>query len=391
MPAARPPEQALPPGLIPKPADPQLAAHLDQVMIEHAARFGWQDAQVEKVRQAVRALLGLLNDSTNVIKASEVAVLMRFDLPVRPVLEVLEAAGLLEDDRVPTIDTWFAGKITVLPAVMAAEMRVWFDVMRHGSVTHPRSKPRSPDTITVRVRSALPALQAWAAAGHSSLRDISPADVQAVLPTSGSPRALVGAALRSIFTVLKARRMTFTNPIAKISTGRPETRLPLPVEVGILRQILDSTDPARAALGALLAFHALRCGQICHLRLTDLRDGRLYLDQRAIPLAPPVRERLTAYLAYRNARWPTTANPHVFLSIRTAVRLTPVSTEWVSRKLGVPAQMIREDRILDEAHASDGDPRRLGDLFGLSIKGATRYTATVDHPSFTDLDKPAPQ
>lgn len=360
-------------------------------MVEHAARFGWQHAHIKKVRQSVRALLGLLNDSTNAIKASEVAVLRRFNLPVRPVLEVLEAAGLLEDDRVPTIDTWFAEKIIVLPAVMAAEMRVWFDVMRHGSTTHPRSKPRSPDTITVRVRSALPALQTWAAAGHLSLRDICRADVQAVLPTSGSPRALVGAALRSLFTVLKARRMTFTNPIAKIPTGPPETRQPLPVEVGILRHILDSTDPARAALGALLAFHALRCGQICHLLLTDLRDGRLYLDQRVIPLAPPVRERLTAYLTYRNARWPTTANPHLFLSIRTAVRLTPVSTAWISRKLGVPAQMIREDRILDEAHASDGDPRRLGDLFGLSIKGATRYTVTVDHPSFTDLDKPAPK
>jgi len=43
------------------------------------------------------------------------------------------------------------------------------------------------------------------------------------------------------------------------------------------------------------------------------------------------------------------------------------------------AQAIREDRILHEAHATRGDIRRLCDLFGLSVSGAERYTATVDH------------
>jgi hypothetical protein len=46
----------------------------------------------------------------------------------------------------------------------------------------------------------------------------------------------------------------------------------------------------------------------------------------------------------------------------------------------MPAQSIRQDRILDEAHATGGDVRRVCDLFGLSIAGAYRYTATVDHP-----------
>jgi len=39
---------------------------------------------------------------------------------------------------------------------------------------------------------------------------------------------------------------------------------------------------------------------------------------------------------------------------------------------------IRQDRILDEAHATGGDVRALCDLFGLSIAGAYRYTAAVD-------------
>lgn len=41
-------------------------------------------------------------------------------------------------------------------------------------------------------------------------------------------------------------------------------------------------------------------------------------------------------------------------------------------------QQIREDRILDEAHASRGDTRRVSDLFGLSIQAASRYTEPVE-------------
>jgi hypothetical protein len=44
-------------------------------------------------------------------------------------------------------------------------------------------------------------------------------------------------------------------------------------------------------------------------------------------------------------------------------------------------QAIREDRILHEAHATSGDVLPLIDLSGLSVEGAQRYTATVDHPA----------
>ncbi|MER5213640.1 hypothetical protein ABT063_24485 [Streptomyces sp. NPDC002838] len=52
--------------------------------------------------------------------------------------------------------------------------------------------------------------------------------------------------------------------------------------------------------------------------------------------------------------------------------------------VGIPAQALREDRILDEAQASQGDPRRIADLFGLTVNAAQRYTATVDHVSFAE-------
>ena len=53
------------------------------------------------------------------------------------------------------------------------------------------------------------------------------------------------------------------------------------------------------------------------------------------------------------------------------------------RLLAVRLQLLREDRILHEIHATGGDVRRICDLFGLTISGATRYLNTVEHPDLT--------
>jgi hypothetical protein len=39
------------------------------------------------------------------------------------------------------------------------------------------------------------------------------------------------------------------------------------------------------------------------MRLTDLRDGRLYIDEQVILLAPQVGVRLAAYLKYRSSTY----------------------------------------------------------------------------------------
>jgi hypothetical protein len=133
-------------------------------------------------------------------------------------------------------------------------------------------------------------------------------------------------------------------------------------------------------IAALVAFHALAPHQVRDLTLTDLRDGYLRLEGRSIPLAEPVRARLRAYLDYRATRWPATANPHLIIHYRNATHCGPVQADWLTRRLGISAQALREDRILHELHATGGDVRRLCDLFGLSIGGAERYLATLDPP-----------
>lgn len=200
-----------------------------------------------------------------------------------------------------------------------------------------------------------------------------------MLPNQGSRRALTGTALRSLFRTLKAKRLVFTNPTTHTRTGKPETRDPLPINESAMRAALDSDNPARTALATLVGYHALRSEQARALLLTDFRDGRIHLPGRTVLLATPVRQSLSAWLDYRNTRWPESMNPHLFINIQSAVRTTQVSHVWLNSTLGMSARALREDRILDEALATQ-DIRRLCDLFGLSIKGAERYLSTLDHP-----------
>ncbi|MEJ3741744.1 hypothetical protein WEI85_00380 [Actinomycetes bacterium KLBMP 9797] len=170
-------------------------------------------------------------------------------------------------------------------------------------------------------------------------------------------------------------------------TGGHERHDPLPADFDALRTALHSDKPAQAAVVALIAFHGLRAGQILRLLVTDVRDRKLRVDGRIIPLAEPVQQGLAAWLDHRNTRWPASTNPYLFVHYRSAGRDEPVGRRWVWLTVGpdLSAAAIHQDRILDEAHASGGDPRRLANLFGLSIEAGQHYTATVDH---SDLLRP---
>ncbi|MFJ6199119.1 hypothetical protein [Micromonospora sp. NPDC092111] len=194
--------------------------------------------------------------------------------------------------------------------------------------------------------------------------------------------------------MLKEHKILFTDPTRRVKTGEHEPRQPIPADLDAIRQALNSRDVAQAAVVALIAFHGLRPGHIRRLKITDLRDGRLHVDGRVIVLAEPVLTRLHRWLNYRDMRWPNTLNNHFFLHYRTACRPnTTVGPRWIRLTIGegLTGSTIREDRILNEAHATDGDVRRLVDLFGLSVQASTRYTATVDHTALTRLDIVEPE
>ncbi|MBD1540600.1 hypothetical protein HC749_20875 [Arthrobacter sp. S13_S34] len=360
-----------------EPQDPDFAAFLEEAVRDHGELHGWSKTRLNVTRQGLRVLARMQETPGAPIKASHVAELDPITFNRQPILDVLDAAGLLEDDRKPAIVTWYAHQTAGLPAAMADEVHTWFQVMLKGSTASPRSRPRAHVTIRVRVRSLLPVLRTWAADGRSSLREITRDDINHALPAQGSDRTLTCSALKSLFRILKARRLVFKDPTTHFKTGKPETRIPLPIDGAAMREALESNKPIREALATLIGYHALRSGEVRSLLLIDVHDGRLYLSNRTILLSHPARRSLAAWLDFRSLQWPGSINPHLFINTQTAVRTAQVSHVWINSTLGFSAQALREDRILDEARATR-EIRRLCDLFGLSVKGAERYLDTVE-------------
>jgi hypothetical protein len=73
-----------------------------------------------------------------------------------------------------------------------------------------------------------------------------------------------------------------------------------------------------------------------------------------------------------------------------ATRLVPLRKAVLSsrhRVLELPT--VRGRRLLDEAHASGGDPLRLTHLFGISDPTAIRYCAELDQISPASIGTPA--
>lgn len=372
-------------------ADSELIRYCNGVVREHASRHGWSKRQTNDVIRTLRIVQVLQDTPTAMINATDVLALSRYDGNVGSTLEVLAAAGLLIDDRVSHTERYFAGKTAQLPAPMKAQLEVWLEVMLGGSTVSPRRRARDPATTRIHILGITPILQAWAEAGHQSLAEITPAQVLAALPPGGSRRNFAEYGLRSLFTVLKDRKLIFTNPTRTMASTPVNANLPLPLNTAAVTRALNSPDPATALAVALVAFHALTANQIQTLKLSDIVDGRLAVTDRDIPLAGPVKVRLAAWLDHRATKWPATINPHLFVGIRNAPRLGPVGKQFPWNKTDLRPQALREDRILQEIHATGGDIRRICDLFGLTVGSAQRYANTLAHPHLEQPPTPVPR
>ena len=67
-------------------------------------------------------------------------------------------------------------------------------------------------------------LRVWAAAGHSSLREITREQVLDAMPPSGNARSTAGQGLKSICRLLKGRKVLFTDPTARVKVGYHEAK-----------------------------------------------------------------------------------------------------------------------------------------------------------------------
>lgn len=359
------------------------ALHLRDAVDDHAKRHGWSSSVVIRAKLGMRMIIAHYdNKPITSVSATLVTELAKKHFSARPVIDILDGLGMLDDDRTPAVERWVEREIAGLPEQIQTELRKWFSVLHDGSSVPPRSKPRSDTTIEIRFRFALPIIRTWVQHERTSLREITREDVINALPAAGNERVIAGTSLRMLFRILKAHKMVFLNPTARIDTGCPQSHPPLPASTAFVRTCLDSDDPTRAAIVALISFHGLRSGQVRNLQLTDVADHRIHVGERSILLAPEVQQKIQAYLAFRSLHWPATNNSHFFVSAHTAPNTSAVGARFVWLKVGTSPQKLREDRILEEAQSCNGDIRRLCDMFGLSVQAATRYAVSLDSERF---------
>ncbi|MCC6495052.1 MAG: hypothetical protein IT193_02205 [Propionibacteriaceae bacterium] len=362
-------------------ADNDLTRYCAAIVNTHADRYGWSTRQRLSVIHSLRVLQTLRPTPTAKIRASEVLGLRHFGGTTISTIDVLTDAGLLIEDIPTRLETYFTTKTGDLPPAIGEQLQHWMHILLAGSRQAPRMAPRDPKTVENYIRAITPALHAWIDTGHQTFAEITRDDITAAI-TAQPPvyRAMTLAALKTLFKVLKSRKQVFADPTKGLPAMPVATNLPLPLDTAAIRQALNSPDPAIALAVALVGFHALTVLQLRRLQLTDIVDGRLHLDSRDIPLAAPVRTRLAAWLDHRNRTWPGSINPHLLINRKTAPRLSPIGGTYPWKGTTVRPQALREDRILHEIHATGGDVRRLCDLFGLTVGGATRYLATIEHP-----------
>ncbi|MEK7425094.1 MAG: hypothetical protein AAB131_14785 [Actinomycetota bacterium] len=359
--------------------DHDVLRYCDDIIRTHGEVHGWSRKQINDVRRSVRILHADLETPDAKINASDV-LKMPAAHPgsnATATLDVLVVAGLLNDDRPRHPERYFTEHTASLPATITAQLRIWFDVMLNGSTTTPRRHPRDPETIKHHIRGMTPLLRIWVANGHDTLASITTEDVIAVLPTHPPRRHIAEQGLRSLFLILRARKQVFVDPMRRVPYTNTNNTIPLPLDVEAIRACLDSPDAGTALTTSLIAFHALTSRQVRDLKLTDIIDGRLTIDNRTFPLAGPVLPRLAAWLNHRNTVWPNTNNPHLLLTYKSAVRRHPVSIAHITSRVPVGPQLLRADRIIDEATATDGNIRIICELFGLSVATAMRYVAPI--------------
>jgi len=343
---------------------------------------GWNPRIQEETRRALAVMLACHLPGMKVPWSSLEPALRPRDLSVSRTAEILGLAGLLDDDRVLSLDTWTEGKLATLAPGIADCARSWAGALLHGTS---RSQPRSPDTVRIYLRSVHPLLEQWSGR-YDHLREVTAGDAAAAIAAlRGHQRRRAITALRSLTRHCKKNGLIFADPAARIrSTPRPETMiLPLPAARISTATEAAVTPAARLAL-ALAAVHALRPDTIRRLSLGDIDLGnrRITVAGQSRPLDDLTRRLITEWLTWRHERWPRTSSPYLLVNNQTAMTTRPVSENWLTstfRGLGVTLEQLRVDRQLDEALTAGPDPLHLASVFGIGDETAIRYASAARH------------
>ena len=361
-------------------------AALEELAAFAAAR-GWRPATLRAVSDAL--VLAAVADPTRWALTAEVAAqCRRRRLPLSRLREFLTSRldqTCSDHERSPTSDPATAQERLPanLPAPISRELVTWLEVL---SGRRGRTRPHARTTVASYLRVVVPMVADWAGR-YDSLREVTTDDVTAQLePLTGSARTVTTVALRSLFAALKSQRMIFTDPARRVRPGRFPQRPVLGLDDTSRAGLLAGTARTDHRLVLLLAgVHALSRADITALCLDDIDLGarRLLVRSRRLALDAATHEHLRDWLEERRTRWPTTANPHLLVTAKSAYGLASVSTRYF-RGLATPPSRLRADRLLAAAADSDGDPLTLVRLFGVSGDTAVRYCTELDQSAYQD-------
>src|SRR6266571_5233182 len=196
--------------------DGEALALTRRIASELAETRGW-NARI--VTETGRALAVVLADHTpgDMIAWSGLSpTLHSRDLSVTRTAEILDLAGLLDDDRVSSFARLTRARLALLPPPMAADVGHWLRTRSEGG---PRSRPRDEHTVRMNFNRVHPLLLKWA--GHYiHLREVTTADVIAATELlSGSRRRQTLTALRSLFGHCKKTGRIFRDRPAASTTA----------------------------------------------------------------------------------------------------------------------------------------------------------------------------
>jgi len=365
------------------PIDACLAERLQAEAERLAELRGWSPRTLSLAQRGLRILMAV-HGPGEPVKATTVRQLTARNMPFPHIIDILAAAGILEDDRPDTLAIWLDEQLAGLPVQIRAELDTWLSLLRHGG---PRCRPRSRRTIVRNIYSIRTFLTG-VSGQYSTLRQVTRNDITAWLDgRPGRSRPQDASTLRSLFGTLKAERLVFSNPARGVRVGRRSPSVPAPLPSHLLTTVAAAAkdNPALRLVVALAGVHALLPGQIRHLRLdqADLPGRRLDPASLDRPLDEFTASAISGYLAFRNQRWPATASPYLLVTRKTAHTGLAVSEFWMTtlfRGLPVTAEKLRDDRIVEEALSGRADPLHLAAVFGFGPRTGLRYAQAAHDP-----------
>lgn len=314
----------------------------------------------------------------DVVRWSESFPAMRaLQIGTEHVAEVLQAMGVLLDDRRPAFEPWLQRKLDGLAPGIRVAVEAWLRLMHDGGS---RSTPRDIATVQNYMNQVRPILLGWSAR-YDHLREVTRDDILVVLDgMRGSQRCNVLVGLRRLFAFCRKTRIVFRDPTRGIKVGQHPYGIMQPLEQSdVDRAVEIATTPVARLVLVLSAVHAARKAAIITSQLDDIDLGnrRLIVAGRTRPMDELTHQILLEWLDYRRTRRPNTANLHLIINQQTAGGTGPVTTLWGKQELrGQTATLerLRIDRQLEEALAHGPDPLHLATVFGLDAKTAIRYT-----------------